>query len=169
MNQKNILFIPKEPFNKKTACPGYFWILAHPRRSWGGLVVPLGTGGPSKLLEVSWYHARHVIPCIYCKAYGKLSLFIFLTLYQHLGSKGAKFADQKHVNNRVDWYRFVALITKTAVKLQMFGGETCHVHVKVDHAGYGKKKKQTKITYAARAQTLNRLKSIIMGHRDLLS
>ena len=67
----------------------------------------------------------------------------------------------------VDWYRFVALITKTAVKLQMFGGETCHVHVKVDHAGHGKKKK--KITYAARAQTLNRLKKIIMGHRDLLS
>ena len=25
------------------------------------------------------------------KTYGKLSLFIFLTLYQHLGSKGAKF------------------------------------------------------------------------------
>ena len=24
-----------------------------------------------------------------------------------------------------------------AVKLQMFGGETCHVHVKVDHAGQG--------------------------------
>ena len=26
----------------------------------------------------------------------------------------------------------------TAVKLQMFGGETCHVHVKVDKAGHGK-------------------------------
>ena len=25
------------------------------------------------------------------KTYGKLSLFIFLTLYQHLGSKGEKF------------------------------------------------------------------------------
>ena len=25
------------------------------------------------------------------KSYGKLPLFIFLTLYQHLGSKGAKF------------------------------------------------------------------------------
>ena len=25
------------------------------------------------------------------KTYGKLPLFIFLTLYQHLGSKGAKF------------------------------------------------------------------------------
>ena len=28
------------------------------------------------------------------------------------------------------------LITVTAVKLQMFGGETCQVHVKVDHAGH---------------------------------
>ena len=44
----------------------------------------------------------------------------------------------------VDWYRFVALITKTAVKLQMFGGETCHVHVKVDHAGHRKKKQKQK-------------------------
>jgi len=78
VNQKNILFIPKEQFNKKTACPGYFWILAHPQRSWGGPVVPLGTGRPSKLFEASWYHARHVIPYIYCKTYGKLSLFIFL-------------------------------------------------------------------------------------------
>ena len=91
VNQKNIVFIPKEQFNKKTASPGYFWILAHPRRSWDGPVVPLGTGEPSKLFEASWYHARHVIPYIYCKTYGKLSLFIFLTLYQHLGSKGAKF------------------------------------------------------------------------------
>ena len=31
-----------------------------------------------------------------------------------------------------DRYRFLALITMMAVKLQMFGGETCQVHVKVD-------------------------------------
>ena len=30
-----------------------------------------------------------------------------------------------------------ALITIMAVKLQMLGGEICHVHVKVDHAGQG--------------------------------
>ena len=30
-----------------------------------------------------------------------------------------------------------ALITIMAVKLQIFGGETCHVHVKVDRAGHG--------------------------------
>ena len=36
-----------------------------------------------------------------------------------------------------DYYRLLALITIMAVKLQMFGGETCHVHVKVDHAGHG--------------------------------
>ena len=34
-------------------------------------------------------------------------------------------------------YRLLALITIMALKLQMFGGETCHVHVKVDHAGHG--------------------------------
>ena len=33
----------------------------------------------------------------------------------------------------------------------------------------GSRKQQTKITYAARARTLNRLKKIIMGHRDSLS
>ena len=49
-----------------------------------------------------------------------------------------------------------------AVKLQMFGGETCHVHVKVDRAGHGNNKQ--KITFAARARTLNRFKKIIMGH-----
>ena len=27
--------------------------------------------------------------------------------------------------------------TIMAVKLQIFGGETCHVHVKVDYAGHG--------------------------------
>ena len=47
-------------------------------------------------------------------------------------------ADQKHVNHRS---RSVALITVTvtvmAVKLQMFGGETCKVQVKVNHAGHG--------------------------------
>ena len=30
-----------------------------------------------------------------------------------------------------DQYRLLALITLMAVKLQMFGGETCHVHMKV--------------------------------------
>ena len=34
---------------------------------------------------------------------------------------------------------------------------------------HGSRKQQTKITYAARARTLNRLKKIIMGHRDSLS
>jgi len=43
-------------------------------------------------------------------------------------------ADQKHVNHRS---RSEALIIVMAVKLQMFGGETCNVHVKVDHAGHG--------------------------------
>ena len=33
----------------------------------------------------------------------------------------------------------------------------------------GSRKQQTKITYPARARTLNRLKKIIMGHRDSLS
>ena len=37
----------------------------------------------------------------------------------------------------VDYYRLLALITIMAVKLQMFRGEICHVHVKVDHAGHG--------------------------------
>ena len=50
----------------------------------------------------------------------------------------AERADQKHVNNRS---RLVsapgANYTIVAVNLQMFGGETCHVHVKVDHAGHG--------------------------------
>ena len=29
-----------------------------------------------------------------------------------------------------------------AVKLQIFGGETCHVHVKVDRAGHGNKRQK---------------------------
>ena len=33
----------------------------------------------------------------------------------------------------------------------------------------GSRKQQTKITFAARARTLNRFKKIIMGHRDSLS
>ena len=33
-----------------------------------------------------------------------------------------------------DYNQLLALITIMAVKLQMFGGETCHVHVKVDRA-----------------------------------
>ena len=37
----------------------------------------------------------------------------------------------------VDYYRLLALITIKAVKRQMFGDETCHVHVKVDRAGHG--------------------------------
>ena len=78
-----------------------------------------------------------------------------------------KFIPKKHVNNRSRLlYRLLALITIMAVKPQMFGGETRHVHVKVDH---GSRKQQTKITYAARARTLNRLKKIIMGHRNSLS
>ena len=37
-----------------------------------------------------------------------------------------------------DGYWLLALIiTIMAVKLQMFGGETCHVHVEVDRAGHG--------------------------------
>ena len=51
-----------------------------------------------------------------------------------------------------------ALITIMAVKLQMLGGEICHVHVKVDHKQ--SRKQQTKITHAARARTLNRLKKL---------
>ena len=34
-------------------------------------------------------------------------------------------------------YYILALITIMAVKLQIFGDETCHVHVKVDHADHG--------------------------------
>ena len=36
-----------------------------------------------------------------------------------------------------DYYRLLALITVMAVNLQMFGSETCHVHMKVDRAGHG--------------------------------
>ena len=37
-----------------------------------------------------------------------------------------------------DGYWLLALIiTIMAVKLQMFGGEACHVHVKVDRADHG--------------------------------
>ena len=36
-----------------------------------------------------------------------------------------------------DYYRLLALITIMAVKLQIFGGETCNVHMKVDHADHG--------------------------------
>ena len=32
---------------------------------------------------------------------------------------------------------FHAIIAITAVKLQMFGGETCRVHGKIDRAGQG--------------------------------
>ena len=47
----------------------------------------------------------------------------------------AERADQKHVNNKS---RLVSApgATKMTIKLQMFGGEICHVHVKVDHAGH---------------------------------
>ena len=49
----------------------------------------------------------------------------------------AKRADQKHDNNRS---RLVSApgtnYTIVAVNLQMFGGETCIVYVKVDHAGH---------------------------------
>ena len=65
-----------------------------------------------------------------------------------------------------DQYRLLALITIMAVKFQMFGGETCHVHVKVYHGGTEKTDKKPN---AARARTLNRFKKIIMGHRDSLS
>ena len=33
--------------------------------------------------------------------------------------------------------RLLALITLMVVELQMFGGEICHVHVELDHAGRG--------------------------------
>ena len=46
----------------------------------------------------------------------------------------AASADQKHVNNRS---RLVSAPGAKAVKPQMFGGETCHVHVKVDCTGHG--------------------------------
>ena len=59
-------------------------------------------------------------------------------LVNEIYSYQAERADQKHENNRS---RLVsapgANYTIVAVKLQMFGGETCHVHVKVDHAGHG--------------------------------
>ena len=45
----------------------------------------------------------------------------------------------------------------TAVKIQMFGGETCHVHVKVDHVGH--RNSIQKYTFATRARTLNRIKN----------
>ena len=56
----------------------------------------------------------------------------------------------------------------TPVKLQMFGGVTCHVHVKVDHLP-GSRKQQTKIAIAARAQTPNRFQIIIIGASNSLS
>ena len=49
-----------------------------------------------------------------------------------------------------DQYRLLALITIMAVKLQMFGDETCHVHVKVDRASHGNNRQ--KKTFAARAR-----------------
>ena len=39
----------------------------------------------------------------------------------------------------------------------MFGGETCHVHVKVDHAGH--RNSIQKYTFATRVRTLNRFKN----------
>ena len=51
-----------------------------------------------------------------------------------------------------------------AVNLQMFGGETWSRSQ--ESRPRGLRKQQTKITFAARAQTLNRLKKNIMGHRD---
>ena len=60
-----------------------------------------------------------------------------------------------------DCYRLLALITIMAVKLQMSGGETCHVHVNVRPRG--SRKQQTKTTYAARARTLNRFKQNYHG------
>ena len=39
----------------------------------------------------------------------------------------------------------------------MFGGETCHVHVKVDHVGH--RNSIQKYTFATRARTLNRFKN----------
>ena len=53
------------------------------------------------------------------------------------------------------------------VKLQMFGGKTCQVHVKVDHAG--NRNSIQEYAFAARAQTLNRFKIIIIRETDSLS
>ena len=39
-----------------------------------------------------------------------------------------------------------------AVKLQMFGGETCHVHVKVDRAGHGNNRQKYPSQHARELQ-----------------
>ena len=47
----------------------------------------------------------------------------------------AERADKKACQRQE--YRLLEIITIMAVKLQIFGSETCHFHVKVDHAGDG--------------------------------
>ena len=49
------------------------------------------------------------------KTYGKLSLVIFLTLYQHLGLKGAKFVFMKHFYQSFESSRMRALWTTVNV------------------------------------------------------
>ena len=70
----------------------------------GKIQKAISCGRPPKLQALSFYYVlvegvgfkRQETPKkktqnTTLKTYGKLPLFIFLTLYQHLGSKGAKF------------------------------------------------------------------------------
>ena len=76
-------------------------------------------------------------------------------------------ADQKHVNNRsrlvsapgADYYN-------DCQTLNVWQGNMSRSR---ESRPRGSRKKKRKITYAARARTLNRFKKIIMGHRDSLS
>ena len=61
-----------------------------------------------------------------------------------------------------DEYRLRALITIMAVKRRNMSGSR-------ESRPRGSRKQQTKITFAARARTLNRFKKHITGHRDSLS
>ena len=79
-------------------------------------------------------------------------------------------ADQKHDNNRSQRSRLVS-----APGANYYNGcQTSNVWRRNmsrsrESRPRGSRKQQTKITYAARARTLTRLKKIIMGHRDSIS
>ena len=51
------------------------------------------------------------------------------------GKRRSKTFQQQEPISIGSW--LLALITIMAVKLQMFGAETCHVHVKIDRSGHG--------------------------------
>ena len=79
----------------------------------------------------------------------------------------AERADKKHINNRS---RLVSIPDANYCS----GCQTSNVWRRNmsrsrESRPRGSRKQQTKITYAARARTLNRLKKVIMGHKDSLS